>query len=333
MEKVKLFEALAREGKLPGMAVKVLQDGATLLEAGFGLADIDSATPVNPARTVFRVASISKPIAATALLKLVGEGKIGLDDSLYKYLPSYPPKQFDFTIRQLASHTAGLRSYKGKEYALDKPYSIAEGLQVFQDDPLEFEPGKGYLYNSFDWVLLSRVMEVVSGIPFRDYVSREVLEPLGMAHTCPEIPGHLPEDIATFYTRNFSGFRKAVPVDNRYKLAGGGYLSTVGDIARLGEAYRTGQLEYAGLQTEFLTSETIEGKPTYYGLGWEVSRDSEGRDFYGHTGNSVGAYSLFRVYPEERVVVVILVNCTNPGVEKQLESGINAIFREMLPLV
>ncbi|WP_373074185.1 serine hydrolase, partial [Zeaxanthinibacter enoshimensis] len=104
-------------------------------------------------------------------------------------------------------------------------------------------------------------------------------------------------------------------------------------IARLGEAYRTGQLEYAGLQTEFLTSETIEGKPTYYGLGWEVSRDSEGRDFYGHTGNSVGAYSLFRVYPEERVVVVILVNCTNPGVEKQLESGINAIFREMLPLV
>ncbi|MDC6349998.1 serine hydrolase [Zeaxanthinibacter sp. PT1] len=332
MKTAALFDGLVKNAKVPGLALKVQVNGKEVLEKGFGLADIATETPVDPAQTVFRVASISKPIAATALMQLVSEGKIGLDNSLYDYLPYYPEKQYDFTIRQLASHTAGIRAYKGKEYALNKPNNIEQGLAVFKDDPLIFEPGKGYQYNSFDWALLSRVMEVVSGMPFSDYVKARVLDPLGMQNTIPEIPGHLPQSAATFYTRNFTGFRKAVPVDNRYKLAGGGYLSTAADIALLGEAYRSGSLSDTALQSEFLSSMSVKGKPTHYGLGWEVSRDKEGRAFYGHTGNSVGAYSLFRIYPEEGVVLVILINCTNPGVEAQLEEGINAIFRDLNPM-
>ncbi len=95
----------------------------------------------------------------------------------------YPRKQWDFTIRQLASHTAGIRGYQGMEYGLNKPYAIKESIEIFRDDALLFEPGTNYLYNSYDWVLISLAMQEVSGIPFEDYVQKKVLRPLGITNT------------------------------------------------------------------------------------------------------------------------------------------------------
>ena len=305
------------------MAVTVLKDGELYFQKGYGYASLENQKAVNPTTTLFRAASASKPLAATALATMVGKGEIDLDASFYDFVPDYPRKKYDFTIRQLAAHTAGIRGYKGKEYALNRPYSIKDSLEVFQDDPLLFKPGTSYHYNSYDWVLISLAMENASGMPFEDIVLQEVLNPLGMKDTIPEIPGEIPESGAEFYTKTTKGFRKAVSVDNRFKLAGGGYLSTSGDLALLGQAYLTQTLIDPSIAKQFLTSQTIEGKPTYYGLGWEVSRDKKGRHFYGHTGNSVGGYSNFYVYPEEQAVIVILINCTNPQVQPVLDEAIS----------
>ena len=321
-----LLDQLITARRVPGMAVAVLKEDKLLLHAGYGFANLESRHLVNPVKSQFRSASVSKPIAATALAKMVEEGKIELDASYYEYVSYFPKKKYDFTIRQLASHTAGIRGYRGKEYALNRPYSIRESLELFMDDPLLFKPGTSYNYNSFDWVLLSLAIEEVSGVPFEEYVNKNVLIPLGMADTKPEVPGELHLRNTEFYTKTAYGFRKAVEVDNRYKLAGGGYLSTASDLLLLGQSYLQNGLLDPLVRNEFLSPQKINGQSTYYGLGWEVSFDKQGRPYYGHTGNSVGGYSNFYIYPEQEAVVVILINCTDPKVQSELDNTIDLLM-------
>ena len=339
-----LLQQIISAQKVPGIALTVLKDGETIFQKGYGLEDIDQETLVNPQRTIFRVASVSKPIAATALAFMVQDGIIDLDMSFYEYVPYYPKKRWDFTLRQLAGHTAGIRGYKGKEYGLNEPYSIKESLVFFQDDALLFQPGKGFLYNTLGWVLISLAMQEASGVPFDKYVQEKVLEPIGMSNTfAPQCnPQHTKgnglkatkqgykvakqANVATFYTKGQGVFRKAIPVNNCYKLAGGGYLSTSGDIAKLGQAHLDNILLKKEVRDQFLTTQKVNGKPTHYGLGWQVSKDAKGRKFYGHVGNGVGGYSNFFIYPEERLVISMLINCTDPKVQEELDAVINCFF-------
>lgn len=335
-----LLQGLVHENRIPGLAITVLKDGKPILQKGYGYANLENKQAVDPRTSIFRIASVSKPLAATALAHMVAEDTIDLDASFYTYVPNFPKKQWDFTIRQLASHTAGIRKYKGKEFASDQPFSIKDSLVLFQNDDLLFEPGTGYEYSSFDWVLLSLTMQEASGIPFEDYVYQKVLKPLGMVHTVtPEqlpskntlVKNSLQNGITAFkyarwYTKCRSGFREAIPVNNFYKLAGGGYLSTSEDIAKLGQAYLEGYPLEENVVKQFLTSIKVNGKPTYYGLGWQVSQDKRGRTFYGHIGSSVGAYSNFFVYPEERLVFSILINCTDPKVQDVLDEVVSSLL-------
>jgi len=344
---------LVNEKKVPGLAITVIKDGKTILQKGYGYADLEKEISIDPSKTIFRIASVSKPIAATALAHMVANEQIDLDASFYDYVPYFPKKKRDFTIRQLASHTAGIRGYKGMEYGLNKPYTIKESIEIFKDDALLFEPGTNYLYNSYDWVLISLAMQEVSGIPFEVYVKEKVLGPLGMANTfAPNVtlsarPNDtvgqaveglrnskeastalsLIDNLATFYSKNRLGFRKAIPVNNFYKLAGGGYLSTCEDISKLGQAYLDGEILNEEIRTKFLTSETVNGKPTYYGLGWQVSEDKVGRHYYGHIGNGVGGYSNFLVYPEEQMVFSIVINCTDPKVQDDLDKVAEVLLK------
>ncbi len=330
-----ILNKLVSEEKVPGISITVLKEGKVLLQKGYGYADLENKTEVDPKKTIFRIASVSKPIAAAALAHMVYEGLIDLDTSIYAYVPYYPKKKYDFTIRQLASHTAGIRGYRGKEYALNMPFSIKESIEVFAHDDLLFEPGTDYLYNSFDWVLISLAMQEVSGIPFEKYVHEKVLKPLVMKNTfaedgkadrSQELLATKMQNLTTFYSKNKLGFRKAIPVNNYFKMAGGGYLSTSEDIANFGQACLEGKILNAATLAPFLTSEVINGNKTYYGLGWQVSEDKQGRTFYGHVGNGVGGYSNFFVYPKEQMVFSILINCTDPKAQEGLDEVINALF-------
>ncbi len=339
-----VLRRLVDEKKVPGISITVLRAGEILFQKGYGYADLESKLLIDPKNTIFRIASVSKNIAATALAQMGNDGLIDLDTSFYKYVPYFPKKQWDFTIRQLASHTAGIRGYRGIEYGLNKPYSIKESIEIFAADDLLFEPGTDYLYNSFDWVLISLAMQEVSGIPFEDYVREKVLNLLEMTNTFAEnrpidlFQGHrdtmseevltenAPTNLTTFYSKNRLGLRKAIPVNNYYKLAGGGYISTSEDIAKLGQAYLEGRVLNEEILSPFLTSETVNDKKTYYGLGWQVSEDKKGRPYYGHIGNGVGGYSNFFVYPEQQMVFSILTNCTNPNVQNELDEVVDALI-------
>ncbi|GAB5475805.1 MAG: hypothetical protein Mars2KO_39040 [Maribacter sp.] len=334
-----LLQELVDMKKVPGISVTVMRNGQKLLQKGYGYANIENGIPMDPGETICRIASISKNIAAIALAHMVKDGMISLDASFYKYVPYFPKKQWDFTIRQLASHTAGIRGYRGLEYGLNKPYSIQESIAIFKDDDLLFEPGTDYLYTSFDWVLISLAMQEASGIPFEEYTREKVLRPLDMTKTLApsrkregeEETLHLEDrnpgtsrsntvfqTRATYYSKNRFGFRKAIPVNNHYKLAGGGFLSTSGDIAKFGQAVLDEKALDKEHLDEFLTSETVKENKTYYGLGWQVSEDKHGRPYYGHVGNGVGGYSNLFVYPREQMVFAALINCTNPGIQDEL---------------
>lgn len=280
-----LLNGLIEEKKVPGLAIIALKKGELFFQKGYGFSDLEKKIKVNPEKTIFRIASISKNIAATALAHMVKDGLIDLDTSLNDYVPYFPKKRHDFTIRQLAGHTAGIRGYRGTEYALNKHYSIKESLEIFKNDELVFEPGTSYNYNSFDWVLISLAMQEASGVPFEEYVQQKVLQPLGMKSTFAPIchPERQPDERAgfatKFYSRNRLDFRKAIPVNNFYKLAGGGYLSTSTDIAKFGQAHLSKSVLSEEISSQFLTSGVVDGKPTYYGLGWQVSEDIKGRFF------------------------------------------------------
>lgn len=314
------------QGLVPGLAIQVMHRGRTWLERGYGLADLERLTPVSPGSTLFRIASVSKPITATALARMVAAGQIGLEDPLNEYVPEYPAQ--GIRLCHLAAHMAGVRGYRGREPALNRPLSIADSLELFRDDPLLFDPGKGFLYNSFDFVLLSLAMERAAGKPFPRLVQGLVLEPLQMRHTMAEIPGNPQPGQARFYSRGRQGFRPATEVDNRFKLAGGGYLSTVGDICRLGQAYLDRAIAPDTVLREFLTSKDGPDGPTWYGLGWQVSQDAAGRPYYGHVGNGVGGYGNFYVYPEQELVIAMLMNCTDPKVQPLLDLVVEAIHLE-----
>lgn len=318
------LQALVTGGRVPGLAIGAYRNGKPLLVKGYGYASLEDQTPTHPESTVFRIASVSKPITATALARMADRGLIRLDDPLSTYVPEYP--HGDIRIDQLAAHTAGLRAYRGKEYALNRPMSIADSLELFREDPLQFSPGKGFLYNSFDFVLLSLAMERAAGMPFHQLVEQEVLRPLAMDQTTMEVPGAPVPGQAHFYTRRKMGFSPAIAVDNRFKLAGGGYLSTVDDLCRLGQACLDGRAIPASVLDRFWTSREVAGEPTWYGLGWQVSRDAAGRSFVGHVGNAVGGYSNFYLYPELDAVIVILMNCSDPGIQAYLDTLIDQLL-------
>lgn len=318
-----LLQKLIEEKKIPGLSITVLQKGKTIFQKGYGYANLEEKKLIDPEKTQFRIASVSKPIAATALAHMVADGIIDLDASFYRYVPYYPKKEWDFTIRQLASHTAGIRGYNGVEYGLNKPYSIKESIAIFQDDPLLFKPGTDYLYNSFDWVLVSLAMQEASGIPFEEYVKEKVLIPLSLQNTIAEIQGNKYPNVTSFYVKSRLGFREAIPVNNYYKLAGGGFLSTTADIASFGQVFLEKRILKEEVLNQFLTSRIINDKPTYYGLGWQVSLDKNGRDYYGHVGNGVGGYSNFYVYLKEQMVFSILTNGTNPKIQEELDTVVD----------
>jgi CubicO group peptidase (beta-lactamase class C family) len=295
----------------PGASITVLKDGRTVWSEGFGMADVEQQVPATPL-TRFRIGSVSKPLTAAALGLLVEEGKLDLDAPVQKYVPTFPTKPWPITVRQVAGHLSGIRHYKPHEFESQRHYAtVLEGLTIFQDDSLLFQPGTKYLYSTFGWNLLSAVVEGASGQSFLTFMSNRVFGPAGMTHTVAEFPDSIIPFRSRFYVRPDSngGMLNAPYVDNSYKWAGGGFLSTTEDLARFGQVMMDGTLlKPATVKLLWTSMKTSDGKETGYGIGWGIDRDSTGRVWIGHTGGSMGGTAHLLMCPKERLVVAILVN-------------------------
>lgn len=258
---------------------------------------------------------------------MVADSLINLDASLYQYVPYFPKKKYDFTIRQLGGHLAGIRNYAGNEFLNNKPMTIREGISFFENDSLRFEPGARYLYSSYNWNLIPLAMEEASRMPFEVYIREKVLLPLQMYHTMADVSDSIPGKTVCYTQIEKKAFRLATPVHNYYKLGGGGYLSTSEDMAKLGNAYLTPGFLPEAVANQFLSSQTTKnGEPTHYGIGWQVSFDTQNRPYFGHKGNGVGGYAFFYIYPLQQIVIVMLLNVTDPKVDDDLNTIIDYLL-------
>ncbi len=305
-----LLDTLMEREQIPGLTAAVLVDGRVVWAEGFGYADLEHRVPVTPL-TKMRVGSVSKPLTSVALGRLVEEDRLDLDVPVQRYVPSFPEKRYEVTTRQAAGHLAGIRHYEGDEFHSRTHYdSVEEGLEIFASDSLLFEPGTEYEYSSYGWNLVSAVIEGAAEAPFLRVMRREVFDPMNLRHT---VAGHTDSLIAhrtRFYTLNDEGKVLNAPyVDNSYKWAGGGFLSTAMDLVQFGDAMIQGEvLDPETVELLFDSQATADGEETQYGLGWRSGTDDWGRRIVGHSGGSVGGTTRFVLYPEHHIVVALISN-------------------------
>ncbi len=313
--------------KMPGVQVAVAVNGKIVWSEAFGYADLEHRTPVTAA-SQFRIGSVSKPLTAASVALLYEQGKLDLDVPVQRYVPSFPDKGYPITTRELAGHLAGIRHYKDDEFLSNRHYAtVLAGLAIFQGDSLLFQPGTRFSYSSYGWNLISAVVEAASGDNFLHYMSLHVFRPLGMTHTAPDRADSLMPDRTHFYDADSEGggFHVSPPVDNSYKWAGGGFVSTAEDLVTFGSALlEPGFLKAETLNLLFTSQHTTSGEPTGYGVGWFIGSDSLGHRWVYHGGGSVGGTAAFGLDRDSHVVVAILANLSDAKLEPA--QGLQPLF-------
>lgn len=337
MEARRLVHAFMAERGIPGTSVAVGVDGRIVWSEGFGYSDVELGVPVTPL-TKFRGGSTSKPMTQAAASLLKEEGRMDFDVPVQRYVPSFPEKGHVITPRHLMAHTSGIRHYppEGNEFHSAKHYEdIVDALEIFENDPLLFEPGTAESYSTYGANLLGAAVQGAAGEDFLTVLQDYVFAPLGMLSTVGDHTDRIIPHRTGFYERTnrrphyhlrqsswgdgtgLGELLNAPYVDNSNKWAGGGLLTTPEDLVRFGSAHlRPGFLTAESL-TEILTPGRIEnGEVQNRGLNWSIETDDAGRRAISHGGGGVGSNSSLRVYLEEGVVVAIQANLSqsNPGV-------------------
>jgi len=309
-----------RKNNYPGLAVAVSKGGEVIFSEGWGYADIETKKSIDPDKSMFRVGSISKTLTAAGLQLLVQEGEVDLDADISNYVDYFPKKRYDLSVSQVAGHIAGVRHYNGPLEMLNNKYypTVKEGMEIFMNDSLLYEPGEKFSYSSYGWNLISAIVEEASDTPFLDYMQAQVFDRFGMDQTAAEIRSDLPADLVSFYIHNMVGNNVTAPsVDNSYKWAGGGFIATATDILKFSHQMHHHEAIDGDLLDKFQTPLILNnGKQTNYGLGWASNTDKKGRRWVGHSGGSVGGTSMYLFYPDHDLTVVTLVNLSSARMDQ-----------------
>ena len=299
----------------PALSVAVVADGQPRLIRGYGMADMEHFAPAK-ASTVYRLASVSKPITAVAVMQLAERGKIDLDAPVQKYCPAFPPKQWTVTTRQLLGHTGGVRHYRGNENDSTRHYAgLTDALAIFKDDPLLHEPGTRSSYTTYGYTVLGCVVEGASGQSFMDYLREHVFRPARMDTACADSVYAIIPNRARGYGKFPDGrLRHHALDDTSYKIPGGGLCASAEDLARFAVAAQDGTLVRTETFAQMATAQrTRAGEATGYGLGWFVG-GREGREgSVWHGGAQQGATTDLYLLPKEKFALALLTNLEGGG--------------------
>ncbi|MBT8398369.1 MAG: beta-lactamase family protein [Gemmatimonadetes bacterium] len=324
-----ILEIMEGQG-VPGASIAVGLGDEIIWSEGFGWASLENRVPVTTL-TKFRIGSVSKTVTASAVGLLIERGQLDLDAPVQVYVPDFPEKRWPVTTRQLGGHTAGVRHYRGLEMLSSRRYPTVEsGLEIFAGDTLLFEPETDYSYSSYGWNLLSAVLEGASGTEFLAFMRDEVFEPLGLRHTVPDHTDSIVAHRTEFYEAGPDGSIINAPyVDNSYKWAGGGFLSTPEDLVRFARAHMAPGFLKAETLRELQTPQTLRnGESTNYGIGWRTGTQDDGDMTLGHSGGSVGGTTLMIIVPEHDLVVAGVVNIS--GAAGPIVNQVAAVFEAYL---
>lgn len=320
-----LCEDHLKKERIVGMTVAILDRNEILLNQGFGFADREAKRPAGPS-TIMRLGSVSKPITAVGVLRLVERNKMELDADIRTYVPEFPAKPWKITLRHLLTHTSGIRHYvASKSDNLYETVTTEQGLKRFSSDPLLFEPGDKFSYSTHAYTLLARAVERVDGRHFVEYMREEVFPAAGGSLDCEVAKESKPERSALYLKQTGEAKRYLRREDLSWKYAGGGMEATALGVARFGEAVRSGELLSPETRDRMWTLTTLnDGKPNVYGLGWRVG--ANGR--VGHGGSQQGAATYLLVDPKSEIVVAVLANTEKADVTKLAQLLLSSILEQ-----
>lgn len=305
------IEAKIAADRIPGLSCAIAVGAGLPFRAGFGLACVENDVPATP-QTVYRLASISKPITAVLALQLAEAGRLDLDADVATLVPAWPQKQWPVTTRQLLGHLGGVRHYRGERESTVHFATQAAGLVRFAGDALLHEPGTKYLYSTYGYNLAAAVVEQAAGRPFSALVRERIADACAAPTLQDDDPRRIIRGRAQGYVRRqvdgVEVLQNSELMDASYKLGGGGLCASAEDLARFGAALLAGRLlRPETLAVAWTEQQTRDGAGTGYGLGFRVDTRS-GRRTIGHSGAQSRVSTMLLMLPEQQVVVVLLCN-------------------------
>jgi D-alanyl-D-alanine carboxypeptidase len=302
----------------PGAAVAVRQGDRAPYLGGFGLADVEWAAPITP-DTVFRIGSITKQFTAAAIMLLVEDGKLGLDDAIQSVLTDYPAQDRRVTIRHLLNHTSGIKNFTNLPSfpALARTdMTLVEVIGLFNDLPSDFAPGERFAYSNSGYVLLGAVIEALSGTAYRTFLLERFFRPLGMRQTRYLYDEPIVAKRARGYAVGAKGIENARTMSMTVPHAAGALGSTVGDLLTWDRALRSGQAVSPGSYAAMIEPGRLnDGSLSDYGFGL-TSLKYRDRTAITHAGGINGFVTMKTHFPEDDLTVVVLSNLVSFPVER-----------------
>jgi CubicO group peptidase (beta-lactamase class C family) len=326
------IQRTVQENGIPSVAVAVAKDGGVIFAQGFGFADLDRRIPATP-RTMYSLASISKPLTATALMRLVEQGRIDLDRPANEYLGGgkIQSRVWDVhsaTVRRVLSHTAGLPLHYEFFYEREdhRARSTDEGIDRYA--VLIAPPGEIYQYSNLGYGVIERILEQAHGRTYADIMNTEVFEPLGMTRSTVSTGAGLDDSVAVRYGPD----NRPVPFYDFDHRGGSAVYASALDLVRFG-MFHLGLLRDArariladstrrAMQRPITPGATDQG----YGLGWSYVADDNGYRRIAHTGGMPGVATALHLYPDQGVVIVVLTNRSNGSVGRIAQEIAGAVL-------
>ncbi len=300
----------------PGVAALIARDDQVIFRGNFGAANTKTRAPIR-SDTVFDIGSISKPFTAAAILLLMEEGKLALEDSLVKHLPEIRNYPSGVTLRHLLTHTSGLPHFEPDEERTGKQFLPEEVVAWHaRQKRLRFSPGARYEYCNGGFVLLSVIVERITGTPFAEFVRQKIFQPLGMNRTSLRVPAAKIENRATGYRQSGeNGFLIISDSDGLRVQGDGGIQSTAEDLLRWAQSWARGTLLRPDTIRAALAPATLnDGKRVPYGLGWALGR-VEGQMMVAHDGRAKGFRAYLAMFPKPSGVLTVVVLANRREIE------------------
>ncbi|MEM8954395.1 MAG: serine hydrolase domain-containing protein [Verrucomicrobiota bacterium] len=308
--------------KTAGLSIGVAKGGEVLVAEGYGSANLELKVPAH-AESVYRIGSVTKQFTAVAILLLVEEEKIGLDDLLSRWLPDFDTRGYDVTVLQLLQHTSGIRSMTSLSAFQEQVREDAgreEVLALIEGETFDFPPGQQFKYSNSGYYLLGAIIEAASGQAYGQFLRERIFEPLRMEST--RVGGWRPliSNRASGYARWGVYFLNAEPISMTQPFAAGAMVSTVGDLMKWQRGLVEGEM-LGDASWEMMTTRGVTNKGTEipYGCGVFVQRLA-GRSVIRHGGGIKGFRSELLYFPRSDVTVVVLANTENVAANEIAEA-------------
>jgi CubicO group peptidase (beta-lactamase class C family) len=302
-------------GKAAGASIAVVKGRDTIAVKSYGLANVELNVPTMP-RASYEIGSVTKQFTGAAIMQLVEQGKINLDDDFKKYLPSYNTQGRKVTVRQLLDHTSGIKGYTEMPEFWRMSVVTARRdtlVELFSKKPFDFEPGEEQIYNNSAFFLAGLIIEKVSGMSYEDYVQKNLFDKAGMkdAHYCSERKIH--KNKVSGYDTDSTGLVLRAPLSHQWPYAAGSLCSSAIDLVAWNEAlHRDGKILGPAAYQEFITPGKLsDGTTVGYSKGIAVYGRLGHRTLH-HGGGINGFLSENIYFPDDSLSVVVLVNTGGP---------------------